>query len=129
MLLEITEIFGPSATQNSETLSVSKADLALLPRLNPAEAVMAVMLLNATEVFSGDLVDPAGTDVCDETGSSITYDQTALYPVLNVSYWQLSQLRIRNGKQYRAYTWLADFFVSPPPTSSKQFTVSLLPSS
>lgn len=82
MSQSISRILGEKWRQNSETISISKSDLAaagLTPgAANTAESLLAALLLVANESFEGKLTDERGNIITDEHNNPITYDNSNL---------------------------------------------------
>ena len=111
--LTLQQLFGTAALQDSQTLTIYKADLpGLTPSANnTAESLLVSILLQAWNEFEGLLVDELGEAVVDELGEAIGYDQRELYEKLNVWFWkrQFTQSKILD-------TFIMDVFIKPPPS-------------
>lgn len=100
MDLTLQELFGASATQSANVLTIQKADLPYLVASanNRAEQLLVALILNAQSAFEGVLVDETGDTITDEKGESISYDNSESYDFV-VKYWRQIFTQ-RNGYLY-----------------------------
>jgi hypothetical protein len=125
--LSIQNLLGYRANENFSNIQISKADLDLTAHpVNNGESLFAGIIQCAMSAFAGNLVDESGNLIVDESGNLIAYDFEDYYDKLNISYWGTNTLTRSDGKQYTAYTFLIDFFVTPAPIINSSLDINLI---
>lgn len=111
MQLTLEQLFGVNAAQDSQLVSINKADLPLLTPSanNTAESLLAASLLKAFENFQGQLTDPNGNKITDPQGNSITYNNSKLYDLLLIEPWELF-IKERDNSLYVTHTLIIHQF-------------------
>lgn len=119
----LEQLFGINAVQNSQALTIYKDDLPdLTPMINNhAEALLAGLLLQASGVFEGTIVDKDGTIVIDPSGEKLTYDFRTLYEKLNVWFWKK---QIVNQK--RLDSFIVNVFLAYPSVANSELDLGQL---
>lgn len=89
MDLTIQDLFGAGASQNAQFLFIQKADLLGLTvsTNNRAEQLLAGVVLTASQQFEGLLSDEMGDTVIDESGNTISYNNSELYDFY-LTFWR-----------------------------------------
>lgn len=109
--LTLQQLFGSSASQTAETLTIHKADLlGLVPSLNNrGEQLLVAVLLQVHQQFEGVLTDPEGRAITDELGRAIAYDNRQLSEKLRLWFWRRQFV---NSTQLD--TFILEVFIKPP---------------
>lgn len=86
----IQQLFGANAYQDINSLVISKLDFSNLiaTTSNTAESLLAAILINACDRFVGTVTDNNSIAITGQDGTAITYDNSALYSLLNIFYWK-----------------------------------------
>lgn len=89
MELTLQQLFGTGASQDAQSLIISKA----LPRLtassnNRAEQLIVAILLQLLEQFEGKLTAPNGEAISDNQGREITYNNSKVYENIDCFQWK-----------------------------------------
>lgn len=89
-LLTLQQVFGSNATQDSQYLTILKADYpSLSPSVNnTSESLLIAILLKALENFEGYLTTESGEIVTTESGISITYKNIELFKLISIEKWK-----------------------------------------
>lgn len=111
-MLNITfnQLFGANATQDINTLVISKKDLAGLVATdsNKAEQLLVALLVQALSHFEGYLTDRNGTVVTSFQGIPVTY-QNHIYKLVDINTWEIQKID-RNNTNYLQNTLVINFF-------------------
>lgn len=104
--LTLQQLFGNSASQDSQQIIISKADLPKLTASagNTAESLLVALLLKAHANYEGYLSDPAGNRVVDGDRIPVTY-RFANYELTDLSYWKRQHFQ-QNQQAYILDTFL-----------------------
>lgn len=86
--LTLKQLFGIKALQTAGELIIEKSDLAdvglTATANNRAEQLLVAILLKALGNFQGYLTDENGNSVTDENNSTIEYNNSQLYELLEI---------------------------------------------
>lgn len=95
MQISLQELFGANAFQDINRVVISKLDFPnlLATNSNTAESLLVAILINACDRFSGTVTSNDGTPIIDNDGIPITYNNSALYDLLNIFYWKRQFLK------------------------------------
>lgn len=112
--LTLQQLFGKSATQTDGTLTIHKADLPGLTVAanNRGEQLLVALLLQAHQHFEGVLTDEQGRAIADQQGRKVTFDNSALYQKLTISFWKRQFLA--REQPLVSDTFLVNIFILPP---------------
>lgn len=96
MLLQ--ELFGANASQDVNSVVISKLDFSNLTpaNSNTAESLLAAIVIKACDRFVGIVTDQDGITITSQDNMPVTYDNSALYDLLNVFYWKRQFLRVQS---------------------------------
>lgn len=87
--MQLQQLFGANAYQDSDRLVISKGDLKLTASAtNTAESLFAAILLNALNPFEGFIEDESSNFLLDEDGSKIIYNNSSDYINLIITLWK-----------------------------------------
>lgn len=88
--LTLQQLFGANAYQDINRVVISKPDFSNLTAtsINTAESLLVAIVINALDRFVGTVGDNSGVAITDRDGTPITYDNSALYDLLNIFYWK-----------------------------------------
>ncbi|MEH1786363.1 MAG: hypothetical protein V7L23_12450 [Nostoc sp.] len=80
-LLTLQQVFGGNATQDATTITFLKSDLlGLTPQtVNTADSILAAIINTTHQQFEGNLTDPSGSNITDQNGVIVTYDNHLYY--------------------------------------------------
>ena len=98
MQLSLQQLFGTRATQNSENLVIDKRDFISLSaaNANTSQSLLVAILLNAWHNFQGNIEDELEQPITDQNNRIITFNNSALYELLNVFYWERQFIMLHN---------------------------------
>lgn len=88
--LSLQQLFGANAYQNSDSLVIDKRDFIDLSTaaINTGESLLVAILLNAYKQFEGEIVNELNRTITDELNKPITFNNSAMYELLNIFYWK-----------------------------------------
>jgi hypothetical protein len=110
--LTIQQLFGVNATQDSQTLTISKSDLPLLTALvaNTVESLLVAILLKALSNFQGYVENENAIPITDENYNPIKFDNKEAYELLSLFRWD-SFFSKRDSSFFVTNTIIIDSFV------------------
>lgn len=90
MNLSLQQLFGARAIQNNDCLVIDKRDFSNLSitNINTSQSLLIAILLNARRTFDGNIENQLGQIITDESDRPVTFNNSALYELLNVFYWK-----------------------------------------
>lgn len=90
MQISLQQLFGAKATQSSDRLVIDKRDFIdlSLATINTSQSLLVAILLNAARTFEGTIEGELGQPITDERDRAITFNNSALYELLNIFYWK-----------------------------------------
>ncbi len=96
--LTLQQLFGARAYQDSDRLVINKGDLFNLSAsaTNTAESLLVAIVINACRQFEGNVTDELDRLVTDQLNHPITYNNSKLFELLNVFYWNHQYITSQN---------------------------------
>lgn len=98
VVLSLQQLFGANAYQDSESLVIDKRDFINLSAAatNTGESLLVAILLNAYQQFEGNIVDGLNRPITDQLNKPITFNNSALYELLNIFHWRRQFLQVQS---------------------------------
>lgn len=98
--LQVSDLFGAAASEDSNQVAIAKADLAKLGLDgNELESIAAAIILQINEYFQGVVVDDTGDELVSPEGLEIGYDLNNAFTELNSDY-QISHINLAGDRVY-----------------------------
>lgn len=108
--LTLKQLFGDNSAQDDYLLIIQKADLKLTAKVNnSAESLLVAILLKVVENFRGNLTDAQGSEITDNQGKALNYDNSSIYDSLNIEAWA-GFFKQRNDLIYATNTFVIHQF-------------------
>ena len=107
MQLTLQQLFGSSVYQDIDRLVIDKGDLFNLSAsaTNTAESLLIAIVMNALRQFEGVIEGENNVSITNEKNVPITYNNSALYGLLNIFYWK------RQYISFQLLPYILDTFV------------------
>lgn len=98
MQTSLQQLFGSRAIQTSDYLIIDKRDLIDLSTatINTSQSLLVAIVLNAVRTFEGTIEAELGQPITDASDRAITFNNSALYEVINIFHWKRQFITFQN---------------------------------